>query len=96
MAINPPRLSGLISVQRRFITEQPVSLNYNPPSGTPDYEGQIHVQVVIFNSPWREGHMYVAAEVQGILTWVRGDVTEYINSFTGSPWDPNLADGMRY
>ena len=96
MAINPPRLSGLISVQRRFITEQPVSLSYDYPSGTPDYEGQIHVQVVIFNGLWREGHMYVGVEVQGTLTWVRGDVSQYINSYTGATWDPNYGDGTSY
>lgn len=86
MAINPSRLTGLISVERQLITKQPVSLSYNYPSGTPDYEGQLHVRVVL-DDGWREGEMYVGAEVGGILTWVRGSVSEYVNGFTGNPWD---------
>lgn len=86
MAINPPRLTGLISAQRQLITEQPVSLSYNYPSGTPDYEGQLHVRVVVVNG-WREGEMYVGVNISGILTWVRGDVSAYVDAFTGARWD---------
>lgn len=88
MAINPPRIAGVTTVQRKFIIEQPVSLSYDLPSGTPDYEGQLHVRIKVVNFFFREGEMYVGTDVEGTLTWLRGDVSTYVNGYTGRAWDP--------
>ena len=86
MAINPPYVSGPKTVQRKLIVEQPVSVNYSYPSAPPDYEGQLYVRIKLAGDG-REGEMYVGTYIEGVLWWVRGDVKEYIDAFTGKTWD---------
>ena len=85
MAINPPHISGPTTVQRKLIVEQPVSVNYSYPSAPPSYEGQLYVYLKLVDD-WREGEMYVGTYIEGVLWWVRGDVSEYVHAYTGEPW----------
>lgn len=89
MAIESPRIAAGPTVQRRHALSQPITLD----DGTtaPQYEGQVYFSYNLITTTGgtsRYYEMYVAVDISSTLTWVKVDVSNYRDRYTGEAYNP--------
>lgn len=90
MAIDRARIAAGPTVQRRKVLNAPLPVSDGLTA--PTIEGQIYMRNVVDNgvggSGFRYAEIYVAVEIDTVLTWVRADFGVYYDRYTGEPTDP--------
>lgn len=89
MAIDSPIIAGRPAVQRRHAIGQPVT--FDDGSTAPQYEGQVYFTYNVISAGGgssRYSDMYVAVDIDGILTWVEVEMGTFVDRYTGEPVDP--------
>ena len=95
MAVNPPRIVSEPVIERHRITGIPVpyaetqtdNFTPQPTEVAPPYEGALLVVFTTYGSTATEANMYIAVNLDGALTWVVVDTGNWLNGYSGDPWD---------
>ena len=103
MAINRPTIAAGPTTAKGIITDYPIRTHWAEPGGTYSENVDGTVVITTVDPPTAEGQvyfymsqdgrnrsavMYIGVNLSGTLTWVPADMSTYVNSYTGLPFDP--------
>jgi len=89
MGINSSRIAAGPTIQRRKVLTQPVT--FQDGTTAPEHEGQVYFSYnisVVAGGVSRYSEMYVAVEIDSVLTWVQADLASYRDRYTGEDFNP--------